>query len=299
MESRELINGVIARAQALYPRVRIYAFTFLSNHYHMLASCEDGAEFALFIGFVNSNIAREMGRLHGWRGALWGRRVRPIPILDHEALIGRLRYVLENGVKEGLVASPRDWPGASSTEGLLGSMTQRGIWVNRDDLRRARAGNPNADATPYTHTVYIRLSPIPAWQSLGPDALRRQYEALVVDIEREAAPSRTAISDTHTLLTQEPHAAPAVSAHRPAPLCHAASLAVREAYRKAYRAFVQAFRAAARRAAEAVAAIREFAFPDSSFPRPRWFCSSVNGVVANSFSEIRTLCPKFGRGTPE
>src|SRR5437867_1385399 len=33
---RALIIGVLARAQQMYPAVRIYAFTFLSNHYHLM-----------------------------------------------------------------------------------------------------------------------------------------------------------------------------------------------------------------------------------------------------------------------
>ncbi len=60
----------------------------------------------------SSNLAREAGRLHGWSGRLWARRFTCIPITDEEkAQVARLNYILGQGCKEGLVSSPRHWPG--------------------------------------------------------------------------------------------------------------------------------------------------------------------------------------------
>ena len=156
---RALILGVIGRAMLLYPTVKLYAFTFLSNHYHLLASAADGEELAQFFGFVNGNISREMGRLHNWSGSLWARRVRPIPILDPEALVSRLRYVLLNGVKEGLVESPLEWPGATSVHGLVGDMRLEGVWIDRDAFRRARTKDPDASIDEFSEKVEVVLSP--------------------------------------------------------------------------------------------------------------------------------------------
>ena len=92
--SRELIVGVIGRAQELYPAVQLHAFSYMSNHAHLLLSSSDGEQLALFLGFVNGQVARVMGRLHDWRGPFWGRRFRPIPALDAPSMIARLRYVM-------------------------------------------------------------------------------------------------------------------------------------------------------------------------------------------------------------
>ncbi|PTL74953.1 hypothetical protein DAT35_57475 [Vitiosangium sp. GDMCC 1.1324] len=42
------------------------------------------------------------------------------PVLDDEALVGRLRYVLTHGVKEGLVERSAEWPGLTCLPQLLG-----------------------------------------------------------------------------------------------------------------------------------------------------------------------------------
>jgi REP element-mobilizing transposase RayT len=270
-ESRELILGVIARAQLLYTTVQVYAFVFLSNHYHLLCSAGDGDELALFIGYVNGNVARELGRLHSWRGALWGRRVRPIPVLDDAALVERFRYLLANGVKEGLVASPREWPGASAVPALLGSMSLPGTWIDRDGLRRARAKDRNASATRFTSHPEVVLSPLPCWRDLGPDELRSHHEQIIGEIEQEAATASRPVLGVAAILAQDPHAAPAASAHRPAPLCHTTSSALREAFGRLYGAFAAAFREATNAAGKTTGWLGKLAFPTGSFPRPRWF----------------------------
>ena len=64
--------------------------------------------------YVQSNLDREVCRRHGWKDKAWSRRYSAIVISDEEAAqVDRLRYILANGCKEGLVASPREWPGVS------------------------------------------------------------------------------------------------------------------------------------------------------------------------------------------
>ena len=111
-ELRTLVLGVLGRSLRLYA-VRLHAFVFLSNHYHMLLSVEDSLQLAQFMNYLNSNVAREAGRLHRWREKFWGRRYQAIVISEEEpAQVDRLRYLLSQGCKEGLVARPQDWPGA-------------------------------------------------------------------------------------------------------------------------------------------------------------------------------------------
>ena len=42
------------------------------------------------------------------------------PVLDDTALVGRLRYVLAHGEKEGLVDRSAEWPGLTCLPQLLG-----------------------------------------------------------------------------------------------------------------------------------------------------------------------------------
>ncbi|HKI03298.1 MAG TPA: hypothetical protein VKK31_15070, partial [Thermoanaerobaculia bacterium] len=62
----DIVVGVLARAQRKYP-IRCYFFVFASNHFHLLLDVDDARQLSNFMRFLNSNLARELGRLVGWR----------------------------------------------------------------------------------------------------------------------------------------------------------------------------------------------------------------------------------------
>lgn len=95
-----IVLGVLARAARLYD-MQVCAFVVLSNHYHLLLRPLDASQLAAFMSHFNGNLGKEAGRLHRWRQRFWGRRYRAIPI-------DRLKYLLEQGCKENLVAKPQD-----------------------------------------------------------------------------------------------------------------------------------------------------------------------------------------------
>ena len=70
---RSIAVGIMARAKELYP-VELYAFGGLSNHLHILLGADDVDKLAGFMGFVNSNLAREANRIIGWKEKFWSRR---------------------------------------------------------------------------------------------------------------------------------------------------------------------------------------------------------------------------------
>jgi hypothetical protein len=242
----------------------LHAFAFLSNHWHAMLSTLDGAQLADFMGFVNGNLAKELGSVHGWKGKLWGRRTRPIPILDEDAMIARLRYILAQGVKEGLVERPEQWPGATSTPWLLGDKLV-GTWICRDEETRALRRSSNPDPSRYTYEYEVRMSPLPCWASLSRQEIAARTRALIDDVVTEARATRGAVLGVEAVLRQDPHAMPREPKRGPAPICHAASHSVRVAFAAAYRAFIAAFRAAAD-IVRGIRSTRTATFPPGSFP---------------------------------
>ena len=93
----EIIGGCLGRALELYP-LEIIAYSFLGNHHHVLAFAQTHEEISSFMGHFSGNLAKEVGRLVGWRDKVWARRFTSIPV-SHEpaAQIDRLRYVLSKG----------------------------------------------------------------------------------------------------------------------------------------------------------------------------------------------------------
>src|SRR5512136_99987 len=136
-ELTDLILGVIGKAQALYG-MTVHAFVFLSTHAHFLLSPSSAGQLALFMQFVNANVAKEAGRLHTWHDRLWSRRYRSIVVADDAAAHARLRYILAHGAKEGLLASPAAWPGPNCIAALTKGELLRGTWFDRSKEFAAR-----------------------------------------------------------------------------------------------------------------------------------------------------------------
>jgi putative transposase len=273
----DLVLGVLGRAQRLFG-VDLHAFVALSNHMHLLVSVRDAAQLAAFMAFVNGNIAREVGRLHGWRERFWGRRYRAIVVADEIAQTGRLKYILENGVKEGLVGSPKAWPGCSSAAALTTGAKLLGTWHDRAGEYRARRRGGEIRRAEFQTIYPVTLSPLPCWRHLEAAEHRKACAELVAAIEATAAAERASggrlpVGVTR-ILAANPHDLPASSDRSPAPLVHASSALVRRAFKAAYAAFVGAFRAAAdalRRGERGVE------FPLAAFRPPGPFVAAAPG----------------------
>ncbi|MFY0578908.1 transposase [Cystobacter fuscus] len=135
-EVNEVVGGVLARAvQQSAGTIRLYAFTFASNHFHLLVWAR-GAALAGFMQYLRSNLSKKVGKLVDWSGGFWERRYSAEPVLDDTALVGRLRYVLAHGVKEGLVERSAEWPVSRACRNCWG---RRGECSNGSTGRSAGA----------------------------------------------------------------------------------------------------------------------------------------------------------------
>jgi REP element-mobilizing transposase RayT len=79
----EIILGALARAKRRY-EVRVCFFVFASNHFHLLLEVDDAQQLSSFMGFFNSKLAREVGRLTGWKQKILGRRYQAIVVSSEE-----------------------------------------------------------------------------------------------------------------------------------------------------------------------------------------------------------------------
>ena len=186
-ELDEIIVGVLGRAQRLY-EVRICGYLFLSSHYHLLLDVDNARQLALFMAYVNSNLAREISRLYRWPEKIWSRRYQGIVISGEEpAQIARMRYLLANGSKEGLVASPQDWPGVHVAKALIQGEDLTGHWFDRTQEYAARNRGETFDRLQFATPETLYLSPLPCWKHLPEDAWRGRAGHLIQEIEDEAA----------------------------------------------------------------------------------------------------------------
>jgi hypothetical protein len=271
----EIILGVLGRAQARY-QMTIYSFVFLSDHYHMQVRAKNARQLARFMGYVNSNIAREVGKIVGWEGAFWDGRYTSIVVSDEEAaLVERFKYILSNGCKEGLVASPLDWTGANVASALLqGVWTLKGKWFDRTKQYRASA---NGKMRVFESEETVQISPLPCWEHLSRDEIQRKVGDIIHEIEEDTSrmhrENDTAPMGMERVSSLDPHDAPRTeSESSPAPLILAATREARQLLRDAYNAFVAQYRQAAERLK---AGELNVTFPLGSFPPPRPFVESL------------------------
>lgn len=276
----ELCRGVLARAVRLYP-VEIHAFVFLGNHYHLLLTAADARRLAAFMNFLNSNLAREIGRTVRWREKFWGRRYQAIPVSDEEsAQVERLIYLLRHGCKEGLVRRPTDWPGAASVKNLITGSRITGPWIDRTAEYRASLRGSRHDPRSFVSDESFELTPLPCWKGFPPEKYRERILEIVREIERQtaeelAAKGREVLGAARTA-RQNPHDAPARVKKGPAPWIHAATREVRLAFRESFREFLGAYR----RASEAFRSPGRRQdglemFPVGSFPPPGPFLAAT------------------------
>lgn len=239
---REITLGVLGRAQRLY-EVELHAFVFLSNHYHLLASFRDVRQMAGFCGYLNSNLGRELARLTGWREKIWGRRYAHIAVSNEEsAQVGRLRYLLAQGVKEGLVEQPGDWPGAQCVATLLGQDRLMGCWYDRTREFAARVRREPFNPGDFSEVEEVVLSPLPCWKSRNPaeiaDAVRGLIDSIVQEARDTPTGRSTGTRSSHRKATDRP----ARLKRSPMPWFHCASRRTRRQLREAYGLFLAAYR---------------------------------------------------------
>jgi hypothetical protein len=230
--------------------------------------------------YVNSNIARKVGRLIGWRGPFWERRYSHVVVTNETAAqVERLVYSLRNGCKEGLVSRPQEWPGVSGVNAILsGKMKLRGPWLDLSAQFRAAQRGESTATRRFVKRHTLELDKLPCWKDLDDETYRKHVQALVDLITADTA-------TMHELAGSEPLGVRELKKLRPIhraanpdrspkPLVHAASREKRRQFREGWRRFVESFLAASKRLR---AGARDVRFPPGSFPPRRPFVPLTAG----------------------
>ena len=188
--------GVFGRALELYSQVQLYALAVMSNHIHIMLQGPPH-QVPAFVGFIKREISRRWGHRPdvGWHGAMWHEyHARGLPTAESQEHC--LKYILSQGVKEGLVKRPEEWPGVHCARPLATGATLKGTWLNATAYSRAadaesRKRRPESISKDGYATDYeVHFKSIPAWRDLDPEAQRHKVRRLVEEIIEEGAATR-------------------------------------------------------------------------------------------------------------
>ncbi len=270
-ETNQAVLEWLTRAQLLYPELRILSVCVMSNHLHMVVHDQVGL-LSNWASYFLGNLSRAINRIRGRSGTFYQRRYSAEPILDDEALIDRLVYTVANPVKAGLCSRVDQWPGivlfarGSRREEIPVS------WIDRNQQRRARKraqrrGDAKPESEEYRVQQILVIHPLlDATTDAGESRAAAAIEARETELGLERRNAGLRPLGRAKILAQSWHAAPKAPKHEPRPLCHSASLALREAFREGYRTFVELFREASERLRDGDLQV---SFPDWSFPPGR------------------------------
>ena len=213
--------------------------------------------------FINGNIAREIGRLHSWREKFWSRRYVATVVLDEHAAEERMKYILSNSVKEGLVRHPRYWPGIHCYRTLVEGTALNGIWINRTALHL----NPHLKEHEVTEHLTLKLKRLPHLAELSEQKHRELMKSLTTQMLESLDISHKKFLGQKRVLNQNPTDGPDKTSRSPAPLCHTSSAELRSQFRQQFNDFVDAYKQAYEKLAKGLFKLE---FPEGSIPPTAW-----------------------------
>ncbi|MBI5608848.1 MAG: hypothetical protein HY902_08195 [Deltaproteobacteria bacterium] len=177
---QEHLAGAMAEAQAA-TGVKVYAFTFMANHYHGLYSADFPEQMARFLCLFHAAVGRLINRRFGRRGPMWEKRAHVLPVLPGEqSEMQALSYVIMQAAKAGIVDHPRQYGGASSTGWLLDGTAVVGQHVRQTELTlAARNGKNPGDIKRFTDVCTVEIAPLPCFAATPADTWRATLRGLV------------------------------------------------------------------------------------------------------------------------
>lgn len=147
---------------------KLYGFTLMGNHYHLLASFPL-ANRADFLRAFNSVIATKTNALVAAYegGKLWGRRARAQLLPNPEDVEHYFFYAALNPVSSGLCQRLSDFDGYSSFSDSISNREREFQLVNFAEYNSRKRFNPHLTIQECTKTYYLRFERLPGLEHLS------------------------------------------------------------------------------------------------------------------------------------
>jgi putative transposase len=175
------VNAIVLYCLALAAHrfgVDLHAFSFLSNHYHLIVTDRRG-QLPLFMHDLNLLLARALNARNGHFESFWAPGTYSVVRLtDADAILEKMAYTLANPVSAGLVSRADLWPGVSSRPCDLGAPPRM---VSRPPEFFRREGPSSLPAE-----VPLVIVPPPGFADVPLATLREQVATRLADHEERA-----------------------------------------------------------------------------------------------------------------
>ena len=180
LEVKRLIGAWLAKSLAEHgDGIELYAFIFLSNHFHLLLRDTKG-QLPGFMWYFQLNLAKAVNHLLNRRGHFFCREYDAAPVLTDADFENRYAYILTNAVKAGLLEHARGGPFLSS----LGMALDDGLrpefeWLDKTRLHELTRRGRRVTKWEVTRVYRLELWVPPAWRGWSAARRYRRVEGLV------------------------------------------------------------------------------------------------------------------------
>jgi putative transposase len=181
-EVQRICLGCLAWAAKKHD-IEIFAYVFMSNHFHLLVRALKN-NLSEFMRDFQRELAARLNRHWGRTGTVFPRPFDAPVILDDETFLEKLRYIVNNPCLSGLVRHPADWPGISSWHTHKTGEAQVGRFIDYKELRRLRRKDHTAPREGAMRHDELELAKPPMWKDKTDEEVR---ERLCAAIEEQAA----------------------------------------------------------------------------------------------------------------
>jgi putative transposase len=220
----KIIGGVIARYAELLG-VEIYAYVFLSNHYHLLIRCPLGNSDEF-----EENVNRELARRLNWKnrrtGKFWSRRYSEQEVLSDNDLVEAFLYIATNATRHGLVANPREWPGLCSYNQSLSE---------KELVFPFHHYSAEEDEPKVTYHA-LKLTPLPEFATLSKKERQAEIQKLLDKRVKELVEDRKAqglgFLGAEAVKAQDPYTVPQNVSKSSRPSCYTKCKELRKEFNK-------------------------------------------------------------------
>ena len=201
-EVNRMVAGVLGHVQQTYPQIQVFAYAFLSNHFHFALR---GHGIPRFVGLLKQELSRRLRHVIDVPyDALWSGRYAATALPLEEDQLRAFEYILAHGVKEGLVETPEEWPGVHCARSVFRGEPCTGEWLNSTaygrakllESRRPPEKQREVKKSEYTERVEVSLTRLPAFDGLDERSLKRRLKTIrsrIIEDGREARGSRPAL----------------------------------------------------------------------------------------------------------
>lgn len=252
-EINEIVGGIIAKYQMEFG-IELFAYCFLSNHFHLLLRAPQ-SNLWKFMQAVDREIAKRVNRLLNRRGHFWERRYDEQIIPEDEDVLEAFLYVICNPVSHGLVDHPKHWPGLTAYWHVLDEKDRSFEFIDYTGYRKAKlkaavTGKP-VSLEDFKKTYNLQISPLPIFVRLSTKERRKQLESFLEQRTQELRKVRRddgkGFLGRKEVLRQRSNTTPQTVKRQPRPICYTKCLEVKERFLEWFIPWLESYRVASKK----------------------------------------------------